>query len=55
MKQRVRVFEMHKDSGTFEDVYQLYRWLGKISTADAGHNFDIKVSIVETKEVEEEE
>lgn len=50
MPKKVREFMMNKPDGTFHDVYELYRWLGVIDTSSAGHKFEIKVSIVETKE-----
>ena len=42
----VRVLEMHDHEGCLEDIFELYKWLGKIGTSSAGHNFDIEVKIV---------
>lgn len=50
MERKVRQIEVNKPQGAFEDVYELYKWLGKIDTTSAGHKFEIKVSIIETEE-----
>lgn len=45
----VRVFEMHKENGTFYDIYEICDWLGNISTASIGHKFLINLEITELK------
>lgn len=50
MTKKLREFVMNKPEGTFYDVYTLYKWLGEVDTSSIGHKFEIKVSIVETKE-----
>lgn len=47
-----RQCEMHYHEGTFGNIIDLYKWLGKITTASAGHIFEIDVKIVELKEEE---
>lgn len=51
MEEKLRVFEMHKENGTFYDLVQICDWLGNISTSSIGHKFHINLGIVETKEV----
>lgn len=50
MEKICKAFEMHhpNGTGTFEDVYKLYKWLGVIDTSSAGHKFTIEVKIHET-------
>lgn len=47
---KVSQIEMYNHEGTFDDVYKLYKWLGRITTESAGHIFEIDVKIVELKE-----
>lgn len=47
---KINQIEMHKHDGTFDDMYELYKWLGKITTKSAGHIFEIDVKIIELKE-----
>lgn len=55
MEKKVRVFEMHKENGTFYDIYEVCDWLGNISTASIGNKFKIHLEIIETKEENNEE
>lgn len=49
MKKKVRQIEIIKPYGTFNDILELYKWLGKIRLSS--DQFDIDVKIKEYKEI----
>ena len=46
----VRQRELHNKNATFYDVYLLRKWVGEITTASAGHIFEIDLTFKEYKE-----